>query len=338
LFKDCRKRIIVSTFASNVDRIQQVLNLAAKYKRRVGITGRSMENVVKVASELGYMEVPEGILMDMKHITKLPSARVVIISTGSQGESMSALLRMAFSEHKQVDVGPGDRVILSASAIPGNETTVTGVIDELLAKGAEVIYERGTDLHVTGHACQEELKMMYALTKPRFFIPVHGERHMLHKHAQIAKSMGHDEKRILVAENGCVMEFTAKTGGIAGAVTSGKVLVDGMGVGEVGSVVLRDRKHLADEGMVVVVMTLSGEDASLISGPDIISRGFVYEKESDGLMEELHRVALESIGYCMDNRITDWAGIKGRVKSNLSGYLYKHTKRSPMILPIIMEV
>ncbi len=338
LFKDCDKRIIVTTFASNVHRIQQILNLAQKYKRKVGITGRSMENVVKLSVELGYMTVPEGVLMEMKYVTKLPPNKAVIISTGSQGESMSALYRMAFSEHKQVDVGPGDRVILSASAIPGNEITITRVIDELLAKGAEVVYERGTDLHVSGHACQEELKMMYALTRPRFFIPVHGERHMLHKHAEIARSMGHDPKAMAVGENGRVMELTAKTIRLGDTVPAGKVLVDGMGVGEVGSVVLRDRKHLADEGMVVVVMTLSGTDASLISGPDVISRGFVYEKESDKLMEELKRVAQESIDYCQANRITDWASIKGKVKSNVSGYLYKTTKRSPMILPVIMEV
>ena len=338
LFKDCDKRIIVTTFASNVHRIQQVLNLAQKYKRRVGITGRSMENVVKLAVEEGYMDVPEGVIMDLKQLNRLPPHKTVILSTGSQGESMSALYRMAFSEHKQIDIGPGDRVILSASAIPGNEITVTRVIDELFAKGAEVVYERGTDLHVSGHACQGELKMVYALTRPHFFIPVHGERHMLHKHAQLAVSMGHDPKNMIVGENGRVIEITGKSIRPGDTVPAGKVLVDGMGVGDVGSVVLRDRKHLADEGMVVVVMTLSGEDASLISGPDVISRGFVYEKENDQLMEELKRVATESIDYCMDHRITDWAGIKGRVKSNLSGYLYKTTKRSPMILPIIMEV
>ena len=338
LFKDCSKRIIVTTFASNVHRIQQILNVAQKYKRKVGITGRSMENVVKLSVELGYMDVPEGVLMDMKQIVKLPPQKTVIISTGSQGESMSALYRMAFSEHKLVDIGPEDRVVLSASAIPGNENTITRVIDELLSKGAEVIYEKGTDLHVTGHACQEELKMIYALTAPKFFIPIHGERHMLHKHAAIAQSMGHDPKNMIVGENGRTVEMTAKTVRLGDTVVAGKVLVDGMGVGDVGSVVLRDRKHLADEGMVVVVMTLSGEDASLIAGPDIISRGFVYEKESDEIMEELRRVAMESIEYCMDHRISDWAGIKGKVKSNLSGYLYKTCKRNPMILPIIMEV
>ena len=338
LFKDCDKRIIVTTFASNVDRIRQIIDLAAKYKRKVGITGRSMENVVKLCTELGYMKVPEGILVDMKRISSVPRNKLVIISTGSQGESMSALYRMAFSEHKQVDIGPGDRVIISASAIPGNENTITRVIDELFAKGAEVVYERGTDLHVSGHGCQEELKMMYALIKPRIFIPVHGERRMLYKSGDMIRSMGHDPRSVVIAENGRVIELTAKSAKLGATVPAGQVLVDGMGVGDVGSVVLRDRKHLADEGMVVVVMTLSGLDASLVSGPDIISRGFVYEKESDRLMDELRRVAMESITYCENNRITDWATIKARVKSNMSGYLFKTTKRSPMILPIIMEV
>ena len=339
LFKDCDKRIIITTFASNVDRISQVIDLAAKYKRKVGITGRSMENVVNLSMELGYMQVPEGILVDMKHIGSLPRGKQVIISTGSQGESMSALYRMAFSEHKQVDVGPGDRIIISASSIPGNETTITRVIDELFAKGAEVIYERGTDLHVSGHACQEELKMLYALTKPRFFIPIHGERRMLFKSAEMIQAMGHDRKRILIAENGSVMELTSRTARLGDSVPAGKVLVDGFGAaGDVGSVVLRDRKHLAEEGMLVVVMTLSGEDASLVSGPDLISRGFVYEKESDLLLEELRRLAAESLDYCRAHNITDWATIKSKVKSGLAGYLFKTTKRSPMILPVIMEV
>ncbi len=338
LFKDCEKRIIISTFASNVDRIRQIIDLAAKYKRRVGITGRSMENVVRLSIELGYMSVPEGILVDMKRIGSIPPGKLVIISTGSQGESMSALYRMAYSEHKQVDVGPGDRIILSASSIPGNETTVTRVIDELLARGADVVFERGTDLHVSGHACQEEMKMIYALVKPRLFIPVHGERHMLHKSAEIFLAMGHDHRRILMGENGRIMELTGKTAKLGETVPAGKVLVDGMGGGDVGSVVLRDRKHLAEEGMLVVVMTLSGEDSTLISGPDLISRGFVYDSESDDLMDQLRRVAEESLEYCRAHKITDWASIKGRVKSNLSGYLYKTTKRSPMILPVIMEV
>ncbi|MBR6115367.1 MAG: ribonuclease J [Oscillospiraceae bacterium] len=338
LFKDCDKRIIVTTFASNIDRIRQVIDLAARYRRKVAITGRSMENVVQLCIELGYMKVPEGILVDMKRIHSVPDDKLVIISTGSQGESMSALYRMAFSEHKQVDVGPGDRVIISASAIPGNETMITRVIDELFAKGAEVVYERGTDLHVSGHACQEEIKMIYALTKPKFFMPVHGERRMLHKSADMICAMGHERKKVVIGENGRVVEISARTAKLGDTVPAGKVLLDGIGPGDVGSVVMRDRKHLAEEGMLVVVMTLSGEDAALISGPDLISRGFVYEKESDNLMEELRRVASESLDYCAAHNITDWASIKGKVKANLSGYLYKTTKRSPMILPVIMEV
>ena len=338
LFKDCEKRIILTTFASNVDRIRQVIDLAEKYRRKVAITGRSMENVVRLSIQLGYMKVPEGILIDMKRIHSVPADRLVIISTGSQGESMSALYRMAFSEHKQVDVGPGDRVILSASAIPGNETTVARVIDELVAKGAEVIYERGTDLHVSGHACQEELKMIYALVRPRFFVPVHGERRMLHKSADMICSMGHDRRRIMIGENGLPVELTAKTARFGEPVPSGKVLLDGIGTGDVGSVVQRDRRHLAEEGMLVVVMTLSGEDGSLVSGPDMITRGFVYEKESDRQMEDLRRVASESLEYCRAHKITDRTAIRGRVRAGLSGYLYKTTKRSPMILPVIMEI
>ena len=338
LFKDCSKRIILTTFASNVDRIRQVIELAAKYKRKVAITGRSMENVVKLCQDLGYIKVPEGLLVDMKRLHSVPENKLVILSTGSQGESMSALYRMAFSEHKQVNIGPGDRVIISASAIPGNERTVTRVIDELIAKGAEVIYERNTDLHASGHACQEELKMFYALTKPKFFMPIHGERRMLVKNSEMIHAMGHDRRNMVIAENGRTVELTAKTIKLGETVPAGKVLLDGMAEGDVGSVVLRDRRHLAGEGMVVIVMTFSGTDATLISGPDIISRGFVYEKESDSVLEELRRVAMESIDYCQTHGITDWAGIKSRVKNNISGYLFKTTKRSPMILPIIMEV
>ena len=338
LFKGCDKRIIVTTFASNVHRLQQIINAAAKYKRKVGITGRSMENVIHVAIELGYMQIPEGVLVDMNQLKGLPKNKVVIITTGSQGENMSALYRMAFSGHRQVEIDAGDRVIISASAIPGNELTITRVIDELFTKGAEVIYERMSNLHVSGHACQEELKMMLALTKPKFFVPVHGETRMLFKHAELAKGMGVEPRNVVISDIGKVIEVTKKSIKLNGVVPAGKVLVDGTGVGDVGSVVLRDRKHLADEGMVVVVMTLSGEDSSLISGPDIITRGFVYVKESEDLMEELKRVALESLDSCEHDRITDWASIKGRVKANLSGYLYKKTKRSPMILPVIMEV
>lgn len=338
LFKGCDKRIIVTTFASNVHRLQQVINVAAKYKRKVGITGRSMENVMKVAIDLGYMEVPEGVLVDMNQLKGLPRSKVCIITTGSQGENMSALYRMAFSGHKQVEIDAGDRVIISASAIPGNENTISKVIDELFYKGAEVIYDRLSDLHVSGHACREELKMVLALTKPKFFVPLHGEHRHLRNHAELAKSMGVDPKNVLISDIGKVIEVTKKSIKLGETVPAGKTLVDGTGVGDVGSVVLRDRRHLAQDGMIVVVMTMSQEDACLISGPDIITRGFIYVKESESLMEEMRRVVMESIDSCGNRRITDWAGIKSKVKANLAGYLYKTTKRSPMILPIIMEV
>jgi len=338
LFKDCEKRIIVTTFASNVHRLQQIINSAAKNNRKVAITGRSMENIMRVAMELGYMDVPKDTLIDINTINSLPKNKVAIITTGSQGESMSALYRMAFSGHRQVEINAGDRVIISASAIPGNETTISRVINELFLKGAEVIYDRLEELHVSGHACREELKMMIALTKPRYFMPLHGEQRHLRTHAELAKSMGIDPKNIVVGDIGRIVEVTKKEIKLGGTVQSGKILVDGTGVGDVGSIVLRDRRHLAQDGMVVVVMTLSAEDASLISGPDIVTRGFVYVKESDVLIEELKRVAIETLDACENQRITDWATIKAKVKSNLSGYLYKTTKRSPMILPVIMEV
>ena len=338
LFKGCEKRIIVTTFASNVQRIQQIVNVAAKYKRKVAVTGRSMENMIKVARELGYMDIPEGVLVELNQIKGQPKDRTVIISTGSQGESMSALYRMAFSEHKQINIDAGDRIIISASAIPGNETTVSKVIDELFHKGAEVIYDRHTDLHVSGHASQEDLKMMLALTKPKFFIPVHGEYRMLCKHAELGRIMGVEPNNIVIAENGSVIELSRKSIKSVDIVPAGRVFVDGSGVGDVGSIVLRDRKHLAQDGMIVVVLALSGEDSSLISGPEIVTRGFIYEKESEDLIEEMKRVIFESLESCRHQRITDWAGIKNKVRTNLTGYLYKTTKRSPMILPVIAEI
>ena len=338
LFKGCEKRIIVTTFASNVQRIQQIVNVAAKYKRKVAVTGRSMENMIKVAIELGYMDVPEGVLVDLNQIKGQPKDRTVIISTGSQGESMSALYRMAFSEHKQINIDAGDRIIISASAIPGNETTISRVIDELFHKGAEVIYDRHTDLHVSGHASQEEQKMMLALTKPKFFIPVHGEYRMLCKHAELGRMMGVAPNNIVIAENGRVIELSRKSVKAEDSVPAGRVFVDGAGVGDVGSVVLRDRKHLAQDGMIVVVLALSGDDASLLAPPEIVTRGFIYEKESDGLMEEMRRVINGSLASCRHQRIKDWAGIKNKVRTNLTGYLYKATKRSPMILPVITEL
>ena len=338
LFKGCEKRIIVTTFASNVQRIQQIVNVAAKYKRKVAVTGRSMENMIKVAIELGYMDVPEGVLVDLNQIKGQPKDRTVIISTGSQGESMSALYRMAFSEHKQINIDAGDRIIISASAIPGNETTISRVIDELFHTGAEVIYDRHTDLHVSGHASQEEQKMMLALTKPKFFIPVHGEYRMLCKHAELGRMMGVAPNNIVIAENGRIIELSRKSVKAEDSVPAGRVFVDGAGVGDVGSVVLRDRKHLAQDGMIVVVLALSGDDASLLAPPEIVTRGFIYEKESDGLMEEMRRVINESLASCRHQRIKDWAGIKNKVRTNLTGYLYKATKRSPMILPVITEL
>ena len=338
LFKGCEERIIVTTFASNVDRLQQIIDVAARYGRRVAVTGRSMENAMKVSTELGYMNIPDGVLMDLNQIKSLPKNRVCIITTGSQGETMSALSRMAFSTHRQVDILPGDRIIISASAIPGNEHSIGNVINELYRKGAEVLIERELALHVSGHACQEELKIIHALVKPKFFIPVHGEQRMLQTHAKLAREMGMDSNHILISDIGRVMELTQNSARLAGTVTAGQVFVDGLGVGDVGSVVLRDRRHLAQDGMIVVVMSMSGEDGSLVSGPDLITRGFVYVKESEGLMEELRQVALEAINSVDARYSTDWSAIKGAVKGDLSNYLYKKTKRSPMILPVIMEV
>ena len=338
LFKGCEERIIVTTFASNVDRIQQVIDVAARYGRKVAVTGRSMENAMKVSTELGYMNIPDGVVMDLNHIKSLPKNKICIITTGSQGETMSALSRMAFSTHRQVDILPGDRIIISASTIPGNEHAMGNVINELYRKGAEVVNERERALHVSGHACQEELKIIHALVKEKFFIPVHGEQRHLKLHAKLAQEMGMDPRNILVSEIGRVIELTPNSAKLAGTVTAGKVFVDGYGVGDVGSVVLRDRRHLAQDGMVVVVLSLSGEDGSIVSGPDIITRGFVYVKESEGLMDELRQVALDAVLSIDARSATDWSAIKGQIKGDLSNYLYKKTKRSPMILPVIMEV
>ena len=338
LFMGCDKRIIITTFASNVHRLQQIVNVAAKYKRKVAITGRSMKNVLRVATVLGYMDIPENVMVDIEQINKLPKNQVVIISTGSQGETMSALYRMAFSEHKQVRIDAGDRVIISASAIPGNENMISRVVDELFHKGAEVIYDRHTDLHVSGHASQEEQKMILALTKPKYFIPVHGEYRMLVKHAEISKMMGVQPKNVVIGENGKVIEITKKAITCENTVPSGAVLVDGSGVGEVGSVVMRDRHRLAEDGMVVVVMPFSSQDHVLIADPEIVTRGFIYVKEAEAMMDELKRVTLESVAACEAQHISDWTTIKSKVKNNLSGYLYKTTRRSPMILPVISEI
>ena len=337
-FKNCDERIVVTTFASNMHRIQAVLETATRYGRKVAVTGRSMENMLKVAQDLGYIKVPAGTIVDLASIKSLPKNKVVIVSTGSQGENMSALYRMAFSTHKQVDIMSGDRIIISASAIPGNEKAVSRIINELYRKGADVVYEKSEGLHVSGHACQEELKIIHALVKPKYFIPVHGEQRHLQLHGRLAVQMGMKEKNVTIADLGDVIELSARSCKVNGAVQAGMVLVDGMGVGDVGSVVLRDRKHLAQDGMIVVCVNLSSQDGGIISGPDIITRGFIYVKESEQLMEDLREVAIEAIERCGRRRNRDWATVKSAIKNDLSGYLYKTTKRNPMILPVIMEI
>ena len=337
-FKDCDQRIIVTTFASNMHRIQAVLACAHRHGRKVAVTGRSMENMLKVAGELGYLNVPANTIVDLATIKSLPKNKVVIVSTGSQGENMSALYRMAFNTHKQVDIVSGDRIIISASAIPGNEKAVSKIINELFRKGADVVYEKSEGLHASGHACQEELKIVHALLKPRFFIPVHGEQRHLQLHAKLAQDMGMNPRKVAVGEIGNVFELSARSLKIVDTVTAGKVLVDGTGVGDVGSVVLRDRKHLAQDGMIVVCLNLSSQDGAILTGPDIITRGFVYVKESEELMDNLREVAMEAIERCQRKRIRDWSTIKSAIKNDLSGYLYKTTKRNPMILPVIMEI
>ncbi len=337
-FKHCDQRIIVTTFASNMHRIQSILTTAQRHGRKVAVTGRSMENMLKVAQELGYLKVKQGTIVDISTIKSLPKNKVVIVSTGSQGENMSALHRMAFGTHKQVDIVSGDRIIISASAIPGNEKAVSKIINELYRKGADVVYEKSEGLHVSGHACQEELKILHALLKPKFFFPVHGEQRMLQIHSKLAQSLGMNPRNIHIGEIGTVFELTGKTCKVSGTVPAGKVFVDGTGVGDVGAVVLRDRKHLAEDGVVVVCVNLNAEDGSILTGPDIITRGFIYVKESEALMEELEEVALEAIERCQRKRVRDWAAIKTAIKNDLSGYLYKTTKRNPMILPIISEI
>ena len=337
-FKNCEERIIVTTFASNMHRIQSIITTAHRYGRKVAVTGRSMENMLKVAQELGYIKVPAGTIVDLGAIKSLPKNKIVIVSTGSQGENMSALYRMAFSSHKQIDIVGGDRIIISASAIPGNEKAVSRIINELYRKGADVVYEKSEGLHVSGHACQEELKIIHALCKPKFFIPVHGEQRHLQIHGKLATLIGLPEKNVRIAEIGNVIELTKKTCKINGTVTAGKIFVDGTGVGDVGAVVLRDRKHLAQDGMIVVCVNILAQDGSIITGPDIITRGFVYVKESEELMEELRNVTMEAIERCQRKRVRDWTAIKSAIKNDLSGYLYKTTKRNPMILPVITEL
>lgn len=337
-FRNCDQRIIITTFASNMHRIQAVLATAHRYGRKVAVTGRSMENVLKVASELGYLKVPANTIVDLGAVKSLPKNKVVIVSTGSQGENMSALYRMAFNTHKHIEIQANDRIIISASAIPGNEKAISKIINELYRKGADVVYEKSQGLHVSGHACQEELKIIHGLCKPKFFIPIHGEQRHLQLHARLAKQMGMKPSHILVGEIGSQFELSARSCKITGTVPAGKVFVDGSGVGDVGSVVLRDRKHLAQDGMIVVCLNLSSQDGSVISGPDIITRGFVYVKESEELMDNLRKVAEEAVARCQRKHIKDWNTIKSAIKNDLSGYLYKTTKRNPMILPVIMEI
>ena len=334
-FTGCQQRIIVTTFASNVHRIQQVIDAAHACGRKVAVTGRSMENIMKVSTELGYMKVPKGTLMELNKLQQLPARQQVIVTTGSQGEEMSALYRMAFGSHKQVDIGPGDKVILSASAIPGNEVTVGRMINELFRRGAEVVYDKADMLHVSGHACQEELKIIHALTRPRFFIPLHGEQRMLQIHKRLAQDMGMAADHICVAENGSVIELTAKHMKCETAVQAGEVFVDGGGIGEVGSVVLNDRKLLASDGMVVVVLSMSSHDHRLLCEPEIVTRGFVYVKESEGLLQDLRRVAMDTVDTMNAKKRRDENEIHRTVRSAVSSYLYKRTRRSPMVIPMV---
>ena len=339
LFKNCDQRIIVSTFASNAYRLQSLITVAHKYGRKIAFSGRSMENILKVSTELGYMKLPPKTVVDINQIKSIPKEKLVIVATGSQGEDMSALYRMAYASHRQVEIQAGDRVILSASAIPGNEKAIGNIINELYRKGADVVCDKLSEVHVSGHACQEELKIIHGLLKPRFFIPVHGEQRHLRIHAKLAvNAMGMDPRHVIISDLGRVIDLTGRSCKLTGTVPAGKVLVDGSGVGDVGSVVLRDRKHLAQDGMLVVVVNLSAEDGSILSGPDIITRGFIYVKESEELMDNLREITLGALEKCRNRQARDWAAIKSAIKSDLSHYLFKTTKRNPMILPVIMEL
>lgn len=332
------KRIIVATFASNIHRIQQIVNSAVKYGRKVAVSGRSMINVVGKAVELGYLSIPDGTLIDIDSISRYPSEQIVLITTGSQGEPLSALSRMASSEHRKVSVSSEDYIIISATPIPGNEKHVTRVVNDLLKLGAEVIYEKMYEVHVSGHACQDELKMMLSLTKPKFFMPVHGEFKHLRAHSRLAQETGIPASNIHIGEIGQVIELDNIEMKQVGTVEAGGVFVDGLGVGDVGSIVIRDRKRLAQDGLIIVVATIEGETGACMSGPDIVSRGFVYVRESEELMDEARQVVKNALDDCIDNHIRDWTTIKTNIKDSLSSFIYRKTKRSPMILPIIMEV
>ncbi len=339
VFKNTKRRIIVATFASNVHRVQQIINAAVNNKRKVAVSGRSMINLVEVAINLGYMKVPRGTIIDIEDIKRYQPEQLVIITTGSQGEPMSALYRMAYSDHRQVDINNGDLVIVSANPIPGNEKLVSNVINELYKKGAEVINDHTTaEVHVSGHACQEELKMILALTKPKYYIPVHGEYKHLKAASDLGRTMGIDDKNIFILNIGNVLELTQKEAKLGESVTAGRVLVDGLGVGDVGNIVLRDRKHLAEDGIIVIVVTISGATGEVLSGPDVISRGFVYVRESENLMDTIREISKNCLDDCERNKVRDWTTIKTKLKSKVSEELYRDTKRKPMILPVIMEV
>jgi ribonuclease J len=332
------KRIIIATFSSNVHRVQQIINMSHAYGRKVAITGRSMLNVVSAAVELGYMHVPEGTIIDISEIKRYPLENITIVSTGSQGEPMSALYRMAISSHDKVELGPRDLVVISAHAIPGNEKLVGRIINEIFKCGASVYRDPVVEVHVSGHACQEELKLMIALAKPKFFMPIHGEYKHLIRNKEIAQLMGIEDRRIFISDIGKILELDGESARFNGVVPAGRVLVDGYGVGDVGNIVLRDRKHLSQDGLIVVVATVDTDDLQLISGPDIVSRGFVYVRESEDLIEQIRVIARDALEDCLDNNITDWSQLKSKVKDDLSKFLYAKTHRKPMILPVVMNV
>ncbi len=331
------KRIIIATFSSNIHRVQQIINCAVRYGRKVAVFGRSMINVINTAIELGYLDVPSGIIIDIETMNRYESERIVLITTGSQGEPMSALTRMAMNDHKKVNITPMDFIIISATPIPGNEKYVTRVVNELMKSGAEVVYEAMYEVHVSGHACQEELKLMLALTKPKFFIPVHGEYKHLKKHAGLALQMGIPKENIIIGEIGNVIETDGTKMSITSQVPAGRVLVDGLGVGDVGSIVLRDRKHLAQDGLIIIVIGIERSSNIVVAGPDIISRGFVYVRESEELMVEARQLLTDTLNNCSAAELREWNTLKGKLRDSLSDYIYQKTKRSPMILPIIME-
>lgn len=339
LFKKARKnRIIVATFSSNIHRIQQIIDEAVNCGRKVAVSGRSMLNVVNIAAELGYLNVAEGVLIDVEDIKKYTPDKLVIVTTGSQGEPMSALHRIAAGEHRSVEIIPGDMIIISATPIPGNEKLVSKVINELMKRGANVVYEKMYDVHVSGHACQEELKLMLSIVKPKYFIPLHGEQKHLAKHSMLAQSMGMAKENIVVAQNGSVIELSPKAVKIADHVTAGRVLVDGLGVGDVGSIVLRDRLHLSEHGIIIIVLTMDSVTGEVVSGPDVVSRGFVYVKESEELMAEITELSCDILERCYYKNRGDWNSIKLKLRDGVSKFLYERTRRSPMILPIIMEI